>query len=193
MRRARVASKRRPPGKSARAWLSPILAMTNGADHGRQQPQARLGEAEPCAGLGDDQVAHGAQAHPATQGRAVDAGDDGHRAVVDGIEHLGKGHRVGLVGLTAQLQAGAHPGDVGAGAEGRPLAGQDDRAKPVGRFVRQPPERATEPVDELGIEGVVDVRPVERHAHDRAARAGPLQLQGAGHRAAGTAASTTCG
>ena len=30
IRAARVASKRRPPGNSARAWLSPILAMTNG-------------------------------------------------------------------------------------------------------------------------------------------------------------------
>jgi hypothetical protein len=31
MRSARVASKRRPPGNSAREWVSPILAMTNGA------------------------------------------------------------------------------------------------------------------------------------------------------------------
>ena len=49
IRAARVASNRRPPGNSARAWLSPILAIDERADHRRQDPEPRLGEPEPRA------------------------------------------------------------------------------------------------------------------------------------------------
>ena len=135
IRWARTASNRRPPGNSARAWVSPILATTNGAMTAGRMPEAGLGEPEPRAALGDDQVRHRAQAHPAAEGRALDPRDDRHRARVDRLEHVGHGHRVLLVALDVERHRRAHPGDVGAGAERRPVAGQDDGPE-LGRVPR---------------------------------------------------------
>ena len=52
-------------------------------DDRRQDPEPRLGEPELRARLRDHQVADGAQAHPATERRALDPGDDGDGARVD--------------------------------------------------------------------------------------------------------------
>ena len=89
IRWARTASNRRPPGNSARAWLSPILAMTNGEMTAGRIPSRVSVKPKRRAALGDDEVRHGAQAHPAAERRALDARDDRHRARVDGLEHVG--------------------------------------------------------------------------------------------------------
>ena len=94
-------------------------------DDRRQDPQTRLGEPEPRAALGHDEVADRAQPHPAAERGALDAHDERHRAGVDRLEHVGHRHRVLLVALDVERHRRAHPGDVGAGTERRPVAGQD--------------------------------------------------------------------
>ncbi len=156
------------------------------ADDRWQDPQPRLGEAEARPGLGDDHVGNGQQPHPATQRRAVDAGDDRHRAGVDGLEHVGHRHRVLFVALGVQRHRGAHPVEVGAGAEGRPVAGQDHRSKLRRRLAGERRERGPEIADEGRVEGVVDVRAGQRHAGDDIARPGTHEPQGGARRPAHT-------
>ena len=45
---------------------------------------------------------------------------------------------------TSQADAGAHPGDVGPGAEGRSVAHQDDGSQSVGRLLGQAVEGPAE-------------------------------------------------
>ena len=92
-------------------------------------PSARLREPEPRPALGDDEVGDGAQPHPAAERGSVHPRDDGHGAGVDRLEHVGHGHRVLLVALDIERARRAHPGEVGAGTERRPVAGQDDGAQ----------------------------------------------------------------
>ena len=153
------------------------------ADDRRQDPEPRLGEPEPGPRLGDDEVGDGAQAHPATERRAMDARDHRRRTRVDGLEHLGHRHRVLLVALGVERHRGAHPVEVGAGAERRSVAGQDDRAKLARRFAGEQRERGPQLGDQRGVERVVDVRAVERHAGNDAIGSCALDPQAAaGHR-----------
>ena len=107
------------------------------ADHRGQDAEARLRETETRTRLGDYEVTHRAEAHAAAERRAVDAGDDRHRAPINCVEHLRHDHRILLVLLLGQTQAGAHPGHVRAGAEGRPGASQDDGAQLIGWLIGQ--------------------------------------------------------
>ena len=127
--------------------------------------------------LGDDQVGDGAQAHPATERRAVDAGDDRHGTGVDRLEHVGHGHRVLLVAFGVERHRRAHPGDVRAGAERRPVAGQHDRPELRRAVAGEEGERRPELGDEGRVEGVVDLGPAERDARDGVARACAFETQ----------------
>ena len=82
-----------------------------------------------------------ATAHPAAEGRALDAGDDRHGAGIDGLEHVGHRHRVLLVALDAERHRGTHPAEVRAGAERRSVAGEHDRTQAGWRLTRQRRER----------------------------------------------------
>ena len=90
----------------------PDLGDDERSDHGRQDPQAGLREAEPRPRFGDHQVRHGAQAHPAAQRNAMNPGNQRCRARVDRLEHLGHGHRVLLVRFGVEGHGRSHPGDV---------------------------------------------------------------------------------
>ncbi len=111
------------------------------ADDRWQDPQAGLGEPEPRATLGDDDVGDGAQAHPSTECRAVDSGDDRHRAGIDRLEHVGHRHRVLLVALDAERHRRSHPAEVRTGAERRSVAREHDRAQPGRALAREGRER----------------------------------------------------
>ena len=165
------------------------------ADDGRQDPEARLGEPEPRARLGDDHVGDGAQPHPAAERRAVDPGDDRHGTRVDGLEHVGHGHRVLLVALGVERHGRPHPGEVRTGAERRPVAGEDDRAELGRAFAGEQGERRPELADQARVEGVVDLGPAERDARNGVAGAGALDTQRLTHRAivAGDLAARTGG
>ena len=138
------------------------------------------------AGLGDDEVGHGAQPHPAPEGRAVDPGDHRHRAGVDRLEHVGHRHRVLLVALdveaiAARIQAMSAPAQNDGPSPARTTARSS-----VGVFAGEQRERRPQLRDQAGIERVVDLRPGQRHARHDAAGSRPLDAQAAGrHRAHG--------
>jgi hypothetical protein len=159
--------------QGARLRLADLGDDERGDDR-RQETQPGFGEAEPRAGLRDDEVRHRTQAHAAAERGALDPGDDRHGAAVDGIEHLGHRHRVGLVGFAVEAERGPHPGRVGARAEAPALARQDDGAQLIRRLAGEPFEGAPEGLDRRPVEGVVDVRPVEADAGEDAVRPGAL-------------------
>jgi hypothetical protein len=162
----------------------PDLRDDERRDDRGEDAQPCLGEPESGAALGEDQVGHGAQAHPAAECRPLNARDDGHRADIDRFEHVGHRHRVLLVALDVERHGGAHPGDIGAGAERRSITGEDDDTERAGVFASEAGERGPQLRDQRGIECVVDVRPSERHASDDTIATGALDPEGSheGHR-----------
>ena len=130
---------------------------------------------------GDHQVADGAQAHPAAERRTLDPDDDGDGARVERLEHVGHRHRVLLVALDVERHRRAHPGDVGTGAEGRAVAGQDDEAKLVRGLPGERRERLAQLGDERRVERVVDLGPGERDPGDAVRGTGPLHAKGGHH------------
>src|SRR5688500_153717 len=137
------------------------LGKDEGADDGRDDAEPRLREPEGRVPFRDDDVRHRAQPHRPTQGRAVDADDDGHRAGVDRAEHGLHGRRVAFVVGDGQAHRGPHPVDVGAGAEDGPFAGQDDPAQGFGWLARELVEGGAQLSDELRVERVAHLRPIE--------------------------------
>ena len=127
-------------------------------DDGGEDAEPRLGEPESRARLGDHEVAHRAEAHPAPERRALDSRDDGHGARVDGLEHLGHRHRVLLVALDVERHRGAHPVDVRAGTERLAFAGEDHGAQLRRRISLECRERRPKLGDQRGIERVPDRR-----------------------------------
>ena len=183
IRCARIASKRRPPGNSARAWVSPILAITNGLMTAGRMPRRVSVNPNRVPLSAMTEVGDRAEPHAAAERRAVDPGDDRHGAGVDGLEHVGHGHRVLLVALDVERHGGAHPGDVGAGAERRPVAREDDGAELGRALARKRRESGSKVRDQGGVEGVVDVRPGERHTSDDPSRARAIDAQCRSHAA----------
>ena len=181
IRWARTASNRRPPGNSARAWRLADLRDDERRDDRRQDPEARLGEPEPRPALGDDQVADRAQPHPAAERRAVDAHDERHGARVDRLEHVGHRHRVLLVAFDVERHRRAHPGDVGAGTERRPVAGQHDHPQRGRVLAGERRERRAQLGDGRGIEGVVHVGAGKRHPRHDVAGTAALEPDGGTH------------
>ena len=99
MRRASVGAEplggQEPAPRLARA----DRAHDEGRDHGRHDAEPHLAgrELRPLGGDGD--VAGGDQADAAADGGAVDHGDHGLRALVDGAQHQLQRARVGPVAL----------------------------------------------------------------------------------------------
>ena len=93
-------------------------------------------------------------------------GDDGHRTVPDRLEHARHLLRAGDVLIEAQLHAGLHPLEVGAGAERTALAAQDDEpcAFVRGNLVEDGLEFADHPV----VEGITALWPIQGHGRDTA-------------------------
>ena len=130
---------------------------------------------------GDDEVADGAQAHPAAERRPWTRAMTGTGHVSMRLEHVGHRHRVLLVALDVERHRGAHPGDVGAGAERRAVAGQDDRAERPRLLASERRERRPQLGDERRVERVVDLGPGERDAGDAVGGTGPLYAKGGHH------------
>ena len=138
-------------------------------DDRRQDAQARLGEAELRAALGDDDVAHRAQAHPATERRAVDAGDDRHRAAVEVSNMSAMAIASCSLPSTSRAMAARIQAMSAPAQNDGPVAGQDDGPEvaraPRGRARRTRAQRG----DGRRIEGVVDLGSVEGHPGDEPA------------------------
>ena len=83
---------------------------------------------------------------------SLHARDDRRRAAVDRLEHRAQRVRVGDVLVVRELDRRAHPVDVGAGGEARPVAGEHDRAGAA-----DVDERLRELGDERRVERVAPV------------------------------------
>ena len=130
-------------------------------DDGGDDPELHLGEREHRSGLGDRDVGAGDEPDAAAERVALDDGDDGCRTRVDRLEHAPERVRVGDVRFEVEVGRGAHPLDVRAGAEARPVPGEDDG--PGGADVD---EGLGELGDERGVERVARLRAGEGDAED---------------------------
>ncbi len=148
------------------------LAHHEGRDDSRRDAQARLGKAEAHVVGGDGDVADRDKARAAAQSGAVNAADDGVPAVVYGAEHVGHAQRVVDVVVVAEVQTGAHPVEVGSGAEARAVAAQHHRAHAVVRVQQR--EDIAQLGDEPLVEGVVDLGASE---HDIGSNTAPHEPQ----------------
>ena len=123
-----------------------------GRDHGGQDAQAHLGEAELRAQRGHRDVAGRHQPRAAAQGRAVHARHHRLGRLVDGEEEVGQGLRLAQVLLAREAGHGLHPLQVGPGAEGGPAAAEHDHAHGV--HGAQVEERLAQLGDHQPVEGV---------------------------------------
>ena len=105
----------------------------------------------------DCDVGAGDEAGAAAERVALDARDDRRRAAVDRLQHPAEGVRVGHVRVEVEVDRGAHPLDVRAGAEARPVAGEQNRSR-----LADVDERLGELGDQRRVEGVPRLRPRER-------------------------------
>ena len=110
-------------------------------------------KAKTASRLRDGDVGAGDEAGAAAERVTLDPGDDGSGAAVDRLEHAAERVRVGHVGVEVELDGGAHPLDVGAGAEARPVTGEQHRAR-----LADVDERLGELCDQVGVEGVSRLR-----------------------------------
>ena len=91
----------------------------------------------------------------------VHARDHRCRTAVDRLEHPPQRVRVGDVLVEGEARGRAHPVDVRAGAEARPLAGEQHRARPA-----DVDERLGQLRDRRRVERVAPVRPRQRDPQD---------------------------
>jgi hypothetical protein len=110
----------------------------------------------------DREVGDGDQAAAAAEGRALHARDHGLGAAIDRAEHRGHRLRIAHVLVFAQVERIAHPRDVGTAAERLARAGQHDRANAA--VVAEADERLMKRGDQLRIEGIPDVGPIDDDA-----------------------------
>ena len=126
-------------------------------DHGRDDPELHLREREDGLLVRDDDVRAGHQPGAAAERVTLHARDDGRGTAVDRLEHAAQRVRVRDVGVVVEGDRGAHPVDVGTGAEARAFAGQHDRAR-----LADVDERFRELGDQLRVERVARLRPRQR-------------------------------
>ncbi len=111
----------------------------------------------------DRDVGRRDESRAAAERVALHARDHRRRTAVDRLEHPPQRVRIGDVLLVRETGGRAHPVDVRAGAEARPLAGENDRPRAA-----DVDECLRELGDQLRVECVAPVRPRERDAQDRA-------------------------
>ena len=133
------------------------LREGEGRDHRGDDPELHLREGEDGSRLRNGDVGAGDEAGAASERMPLHPGDDGSGAAVDRLEHAAEGVRVGDVGLEVERDGGAHPLDVGAGAEARPVAGEQHRAR-----LADVDERLGQLCDQVGVEGVSRLGPRQR-------------------------------
>ena len=125
-------------------------------------PSFDLGERECGVPRRHRNVRRGDEPGSTAERVALHARDNRRGAVVDRLEHLPHRVRVGDVLVDGEADRGAHPVDVGAGAERRTLAREDDRPR-----LADVDERLPELADQLGVERVAPFRPRERDPQHR--------------------------
>ena len=131
-------------------------------DHRRDDAQLDLGEGEDARpGVASAMSAQATSPAPAAERVPVHERQHRRRAAVDRFEHAPERERVVDVLVVAQIDGRAHPVDVGAGAEARPLTREHDRARSA-----DVDERLGELRDQRAVERVPPLRPRERDAED---------------------------
>ena len=145
--------------KYRRAALSPIFRSANGEITAGTIPSFTSENANTARGSCDHDVAARDEPDAAAERVALDDGDDRRGAGVDRLEHAPHGSRIGDVRVDVEIDRGAHPFDVGAGAEARPVAGEHHGAARA-----HVDERLGELGDQGGIERVARLGPRERDA-----------------------------
>ena len=135
-------------------------------DRRRREAEAHLREREHRRLRRDRDVGGGGQACAAAHRCALDARDDGLRALGDGAQHRGEALGVGAVVGLARRGHAAHPVQVSAGGERLALAGQHDDAHAAVRAELL--EGGVQLGDQRLVEGVVHLRPRHRDGGDGA-------------------------
>ena len=108
--------------KSGRARAGADLGDDVRGDGGRGEAEAHFGEGDhACSSPAIGDVGGGDETGAPADRGAVDAGDDGLRALGDGAEHGGEALGVGAVLGFGGLGHAAHPVEVCAGGEGLAL------------------------------------------------------------------------
>ena len=105
------------------------LAQRERRDHRRDDPDLDLGEGEHRPLVREHDVGAGDEPGAAAERVSLDERDDGSGADVDRLQHPAQGGRLGDVLVVGEVDGGAHPVDVCAGAKARPLAGEHHRAR----------------------------------------------------------------
>ena len=150
-------------GEEVAARVCPDPRQHEGRDDRGHDAEPDLCEAKDRLGVGDDDVRARDEPAAATERVAVHARNDRSGAAVDRLAHRVEPKRVGDVLLVAQVDGGALPLDVGAGAERLALSGQDDRP-----CVADVGERLGQLGDQGGVERVPTLGTGERDAEDTA-------------------------
>lgn len=142
-------------------------------DHRGDDPEPHLGEPEHSVGCGQDDVGASHDARSAAEGEALHPRDDRSGAAVNRLEHAEEAQRVLDILVVGKVDRRSLPLDVGAGAEGRALARENDRSgiADVGERVRQLRDQGgVERIPALGLgdrdaqHGVLAVDPQRGHS-----------------------------
>src|SRR5919204_2602799 len=152
-RRVEPLTRQEQPSRGA----GPDLGEDERRDHRRDDSEAYLREAEGRVARCDCDVRAGDEAGAAAERVALHAGDDRRRARVDGGEHPVQPERVLDVLLEAEVDRGALPLDVRAGAEALAFSREHDRAR-----IAHVREGVPQLADHLRVEGIAPLRPRDR-------------------------------
>ena len=135
-------------------------------DHRRDDPELHLGEREQRVRSADRDVRDGDEAGATAERVTLDPRHDRCGTAVDRLEHAAHRVRVRHVLVEGEPDGRTHPVDVGAGAEARTLAGENDSARTT-----DIDEHLRELGDQLCIERVPPIGPRQRDA-----KHGPVPL-----------------
>jgi dihydrodipicolinate synthase/N-acetylneuraminate lyase len=133
-----------------------------GRNHRGDDPEAYFREAKGCVLGRDGNIGARDEAGAPAEGVALDARDHRHWAGIHGLEHSVQAHGVIDVLFEREVDGRALPVHIGAGAEARALAGEDD-----GACVGDVRECVRQLRDQGGVEGVPPFGPRQRDPQDR--------------------------